>query len=923
MPTPPAWQLPWAKLGRAEDKKYPGDAHPVACHLLDVAHVAGVLWSKCLAASVRGRWAAALGLPERDAGRWIAFWAGCHDIGKACPGFQNLDHSGNAEATLASAGLQVGPAPPVRHDHVSAHVLPDIWTQAQAWPQIDKKLARSLAAVIGGHHGIIPTSSEYGPASHCFMASHLGSEEWTEVRKEILSRLAGAIGVENCAVPQTPTGADRGFSLVLAGLISVADWIGSNREFFEPKGFPADWDAYVEESRQQAEGAVDALGWTGWRAERTEAVDFRALFEFEETRPLQDVVERLVNDRIGPALLLVEGPMGEGKTEAAIYAADRHTHERGGRGMYVALPTTATSNGMFSRVEEFLRRRYPASDQRVNLQLLHGRTFLSDNFEKLRISAVGEDLPDQTAQVVAEEWFARDKKQGLLAPFAVGTIDQALLSVLQTKFGFVRLFGLAGKTVILDEVHAYDAYTSTILGRMLAWLNAIGSPVVLLSATLPRTTRRRLLAEYLHFDLEQPIDMTSEDDARTYPRVTVACSDSSRVLVEQFPADPQRNLEIQLQTVERSTFADRLRAAVGGGGTVAVICNTVNCAQAVYRELRDRFSGERIELGLFHARFPLGDRQRIEDRVLKTYGKGHRDRIRPPRVLVATQVVEQSLDLDFDLMVTEYAPVDLILQRAGRLHRHERKRPDRFIGNPEFWLLNPDGETDGVPDFGAFEDTVYARHILLRSYLALNGRRTIKLPGDIEELVESVYADDPPIPEDAAWAAALEQSREAYESAKRDSEANAKGALVRPADSGSLLRQCSRDLEEDDPGAFRTEHGRKVAKTREGDPTVEVVLLYRVGESLSLTADGSQPIELSQQPRGEGIRQIVERSVSLSHRSWVSHFAAQDVPTGWQRCGALRFHRVAELDLNSEYHAGSGILCFDETIGVELLRNHD
>ena len=181
-------------------------------------------------------------------------------------------------------------------------------------------------------------------------------------------------------------------------------------------------------------------------------------------------------------MLIVEAPMGEGKTEAAWYAAATWDR-RGGQGTYVALPTMATSNQMFERVGKFLE-----ADSGGNLMLLHGKAALNDRFEKLRYAAEVYDHDDEKnpSAVVAEGWFASNKKHGLLAPYGVGTIDQALLAVLQTKHVFVRLFGLAGKCVILDEVHAYDAYMTTLMERLLRWLAALGCPVVLLARRCPR-----------------------------------------------------------------------------------------------------------------------------------------------------------------------------------------------------------------------------------------------------------------------------------------------------------------------------------------------------------------------------------------------------------------------------------------------------
>jgi CRISPR-associated endonuclease/helicase Cas3 len=466
--------------------------------------------------------------------------------------------------------------------------------------------------------------------------------------------------------------------MVLAGIVSVADWVGSNQTFFKPVGNaaiidkPFDADDYLAIAITQADRALTELGWLG-RADVSEALTFRSTFPFiNQPRPLQTAVEAIVAGMTEPRLLIVEAPMGEGKTEAGWFAA-AHWDRQGGEGAYVALPTMATSNQMFDRVGKFLE----AGAGKKNLMLLHGKAALNDKFADLQYAAFLYDDEKQPSAVVAESWFASNKKHGLLAPYGVGTIDQALLAVLQTKHVFVRLFGLAGKCVILDEVHAYDAYMTTLMERLLRWLAALGCPVVLLSATLPKDKRLKLLRAYAGDAMQEP----THDE---YPRVTTVavgkCPDATHI-----EADPTRAQSVRLSWLDEVHLAERLRESLAdGGGCAVVIRNTVGMAQATYLNLRSALQDAQITVELFHARFPFGRRMELETSVLERFGKNGGPAERNRRVLVATQVVEQSLDLDFDLMVTDVAPVDLVLQRAGRLHAPRRPVDDRVVGDGDF-----------------------------------------------------------------------------------------------------------------------------------------------------------------------------------------------------------------------------------------------
>ena len=927
----------WAKLGQG---KYPNQSHPVICHLLDVGHSCLALWDTALGPAPRDHWSAALGLDEETAGRWIAFWASTHDIGKVSPAFQFKVPA--ATAALKQLGFRIGDG---RNDwpHATLYLRDELATPtSKAWPGVSDSLACAVAAVVGGHHGIIPGSADI-PRSRKAM----GTGNWDNARSSIMSLLADEFGVTETESPRMPDPSDAGFWLFLAGLISVADWIGSNAKFFHVDGSWAGTkivlDDYRVHARKTAEQVVWKLGFGRWTPRRSGPLAFRDVHPSISTpRPLQDRCVEIAHTGTGPQLVLIEAPMGEGKTEAAVYLADHATHILGCRGLYIALPTQATSNQMFGRIHTWLEQRYDleAEKQRLNLQLLHGRTGFSDAFcELLRLADIDEssgpsgkpapgngDQPQ--AHVVAESWFAQNRKQQLLAPFGVGTIDQLLMAVLQTKHHFVRLFGLAGRTVILDEVHAYDAYMTTLMERLLQWLAGLGCPVVLLSATLPSERRRKLIEAYTGCNATIPED--------SYPRISVVKRAESNVESHPVATDDARRLAIGVSWIKDDELIARLRRVLSGGGCVGIVCNTVSRSQDLYRTLASEFGSDGVHVGLFHARFPVADRMRIEGAVLDSLGPPIGNSQRPSRsILVATQVIEQSLDLDFDLLISEVAPIDLILQRAGRLHRHPgRPRPEQ-LQKPQLWLLQPEVGEDGIPVFGVFQSGfnkqgqyrpgVYDRHVLLRTWLSLRDdlgdSNSISLPDDLERLVESVYLSCWSATDDDAWDDELLRTFEGLQQAIQTSESKAAAVRVPPPDADDLLERSTPELDEDDPDVHRDLQ----AVTREGDPSITLVLLYRNGEVVSLDPAGQHTIKLdaSSRPSAQQTRQFLERSVSVSNRVWFRHFVSQDVPPGWQKSGALCYARPVLLDASGIYAAGVQRLRFDDTLGLLFEREDE
>jgi CRISPR-associated endonuclease/helicase Cas3 len=893
----------WAKLG---NKTWPEEYHPVICHLIDVGQVARRLWDDVCRPKVRQWVVNRLGLADESAtGSWLAFWAASHDIGKVSPCFQHRGERTEAlRQRLTNSGFDF-PGGDRPHGDISTKVLAEAFRSADAGRvEMTGQVAADVAVAVGGHHGLFPTDWDG-------MVGPLGNRCWASSRQEILAELARLFGVTG-QPPPCPTPADnQAVWMYLAGLTSVADWIGSNATFFQPAGSDAllggsfDVDGYFRDAALRAVDALETLGWLGHGKDGHPPSLDAYLPKGREPRPLQRAVAETAASMDTPGLLVVEAPMGEGKTEAAWYVASCW-ERRGGQGSYVALPTMATTNQMFDRVGHFLE-----SDGGGNLMLLHGKAVLNERFEKLKYAARVYDNEDRPSAVVAEGWFAANKKHGLLAPYGVGTIDQALLAVLQTKHVFVRLFGLAGKAVVLDEVHAYDAYMTTLMEQLLRWLGALGCPVVLLSATLPRDKRLKLLRAYAGDDMAEP-------EGVAYPRVTsVAVGGPPQVRPVQ--PDPARGRTVLVGWTQEDALPDRLRETLASGGCAAVIRNTVGLAQETYLALRNSLKADGIEVELFHARFPFGRRKEIEDAILRRFGKEGGPPGRHKRVLVATQVVEQSLDLDFDVMVSDVAPVDLVLQRAGRLHRHDRGPRPEGAAEPRLWLIQPPTPEAGLPDFKRYEK-VYARFILLRSYLVLDlvchKGGAVRLPDDLEPFVEQVYGSESlTIPD--GWQAALDKAGRELRDEQKVQRMKAKGVMIYRPDDEDLLRQQNSQLDEDNPEA-----AEKIrAATRDTEPTIQVILIYHLGGRDYLDPDGQDPFHPADKPDIRRTRRLLDNEVTVNHPGCVRFYVNRPVPTGWRECGMLRHHRVVKLDASGNSLSEEHPLRSDRDIGVMFARN--
>lgn len=898
-----AYHLLYAKT----NPDHPENVHLLLYHLIDVGQVAHVLWSQVLTLGFRQRLAAMLSMSVEETGQWIAFLAALHDLGKAGPAYQKKYGSEQLKKELVNAGFGLyafGRA----FDVTTPHGTVSSWALTSLLPEItnlDERFAYQIAVALGGHHGAWPPPGA---------TDHLDDSKfpaWGEARRGLMRELLTVFPLSTLISPPADTTELNAFITFLSGLVSVADWLGSrNKECFGFIDEPLPTYQYAGQSARNAEESLSDLGWIGWQPDGriiSFVESFSYLPDIRSPRGVQAEVIAAANNINHPALVILEAPTGIGKTEAALYIADRWLQQNSGRGLYVAMPTQATSNQMYGRVGRFLSHRYPECAP-LNFHLVHGQAGWQDALKKeVELQSVGDD---REGHVVAESWFT-PRKRTLLAPFGVGTVDQALLSVLQTNHFFVRLFGLSHKVVLFDEVHAYDAFMNTIFHRLLTWLRAIGSSVIILSATLPDEARRQLVTAYSG----QSLPATTV----AYPALTIAAAEKTpQIIPLSSPEDHTLEIGWEIRH-EPEAIVDHLIRTLHAGGCAAVICNSVARAQTIYHALDEaRQAGKLImaddDLILFHARFPPVWRQAIEAAVLAKFGKDQPEQRPRTAIVVATQVIEQSLDLDFDVMLTDVAPVDLLIQRAGRLHRHHRH--ERHGHARRLMTIQPPLDPDGLPDFGN-DRFIYEPYILLRSYQALRSRSAIQIPGDTTQLIEAVYGEADADLLSPVWQSALAEAQQRLATHRHEAESYAGRQLILAPGNRRLLRQSSLGLDEESPEIHRTFR----AQTRDIDPGISLVCLHQRGNSLFLmTNTGQLSIDLTQEVLWHQTNSYLQNTLTIHHRTVINHFLAQLVPPAWRQHSTLRHCRPVIFtnglhEMNAEYS-----LRLSRDLGLEIIK---
>ncbi|MDD5644429.1 MAG: CRISPR-associated helicase Cas3' [bacterium] len=533
-------------------------------------------------------------------------------------------------------------------------------------------------------------------------------------------------------------------SWLIAGLMVLADWIGSNSRWFPFQQTEQPLKEYWKhKALSRAQVAVNESGILPVSVAGKSSI--AQLFGYKQATPLQMLAEKILISKNGN-LFIIEEITGAGKTEAAFILTHRLMADGYADGLYFGLPTMATANAMHERVEQIYRKLFIDKSNPV-LILAH-----SANRQFLALENSGEQSIEgnrsENAQADAKEWLFDNRKKALLAHVGVGTIDQALLSILPARHQSLRLLGLHRKVLIVDEVHAYDSYMNKLLCTLLKFHAAQGGSAILLSATLPVCVRKQFLSAFsegkgMAYDIRVVL-------STGYPLITsITGADFSEAVVES-PLKLYREIKVVLVHQEKDII-DKIKAAVGVGKNICWIRNTVFDAQEAYETVSKHLNKDSIIL--FHARFTLGDRLLIEKQIIERFGKDSIAATRRGKVVIATQVVEQSLDIDFDYIITDLAPIDLIIQRAGRLCRHARdKRGNRIFGKdkrgiPELIVFSPvlvdEPKADWYKAVFPKAASVYEHHgqlWLTTRWLAKH--KKFQMPQDAREMIEFVYGDD-------------------------------------------------------------------------------------------------------------------------------------------------------------------------------------
>ena len=880
----------WAKFG------YDPESHhwlPLWLHLLDAAVVAEHLARHWLAPTTRElierEFAGSeSGLTPVEEFCLLASWvAGVHDIGKCTPAFSV--QAPGLDDRMKEVGLIHEPVDRLERRKVphalAGHVILENWLMdGHGW---DLEPAEALASVVGAHHGVPPTTAalttDYYGHEHL-----LGEDEaWSATRHELLELVTRRTGAAALLPRWARHRWSQPFLVELSGLLIVSDWIASTEAYFPLLSLEDDGARLLApdvHALRAATGLSRLEIPVPWRPrDEGSAPDCLLTSRFNlpdgaRATDVQVCALQAARTMDLPGMLIVQESTGGGKTEAALMAAEVLAARTRRSGILFALPTQATTDAMFSRELDWLENIEEAyadegAPSEFAAQLLHGRSRLNKEAQLLRrrgyeirdrLLGSLDDLTGETPRPIGIGWDEEEartgraadfedgrradlailawfsgRKKSMLSDFVVTTVDHLLFGAMRSPHLAMRHLGLSRKVVIVDEVHSYSTYMNVYLDRVLTWLAAYGVPVVLLSATLSEARCSAMVDAY-----RRGLRLAAGERVRRrpapknvhtpFPCLVTAGEDRTEVV----PTASGRRSTVRIRRLTKDALIPLLEEALVDGGCALVVRNTVRRAQETYERLREHF-GEDVSLN--HARFTIGDRLAKDKDLLNRFGPPRRAGKRPCRaIVVATQVVEQSLDVDFDLLVTDLAPIDLVLQRMGRLHRHQRRRPPR-LAEPACYIDWLPSTSSPEPSLEPGAKAIYGEQDMLMSAAALDrvidGPGVVTVPDNVHDLIEAVYGPDAPVP--PSWKEAVDRAWETYATSNSAKHEAAQGFLLnepeRRGKSASLIGWLHVTASDNE------ERGR--AQVRDGEDSLEVILLdlCRVGGQEELRTLPSAP----------------------------------------------------------------------------------
>ena len=749
----------WAKSDRAEPERI----HLLEHHLADVGACFEALLEQ---PTIRKRMAHAGGRDDLDPATMarLCVFAALHDIGKLNIGFQAQVWQPEAlrgKRRPRRAGHDDDLTPVIRTDNrdwetanwfFSALNLDKMMTSWR-WDADEGSTVSGLLVATFSHHGTpLQIASTMGKNSKIWQGfGELSPRDCAERIGGLLREwFPQAFGTDAPPLPSAPA-----FQHMFLGLCTLADWIGSNERWFEYVDTPQ--DGYIDIARENAKRAIAHIGLNISEQRQTQA-DI-ALPGFKDLFGIDDAPNAIQQAAVGQhapleeRVVVIESETGSGKTEAALLRFAR-MYERGlVDGIYFALPTRAAAAQIHGRVKRFAANLFDG--QRVPPVVLAVPGYDADtDAERVAMQeydehAAGAHHPEKPWDDTP--WASENPKRYLAAQIAVGTVDQAMMGALKVRHAHMRAACLARNLLVVDEVHASDAYMRRILEALLEAHTGAGGYALLMSATLGSDARRRLLSAG---NAASAYDTLPLDDAiaTPYPAVSIGGADGERVQgVGENGSTKRVRVSARDIMPDFHAVSDTALKAAREGAKVLVVRNTVGHAVETQQAL-ERLAGERDDTSLLfqlngittlhHGRFAAHDRRLLDRRVEAYLGKdAKRD---TGSVVVGTQTLEQSLDIDADLLITDLCPMDVLLQRIGRLQRHERE--DRAAGyqTPVCIVLTPPGNdlspllewsehANGLGPHGkVYEDL----RILEATLRLIAGRGEWEIPAMNRELVE-------------------------------------------------------------------------------------------------------------------------------------------------------------------------------------------
>ena len=665
----PSYYKYWGKAKKDENNNDCADYHLLVFHCLDVAAVADV-WlteSNTLLQQITSY----LDSTTEHAKQICLFFILLHDLGKFDARFQNFRE--DIRQILQGDEWEIEPERTYSHGSCGYKQFSEMYDTNDAMK------------AVAGHHGYCDLAKPYhDPETDDELCEldELARKEWVE------------FCLKFCQLEEIP---DVGEIPMLAGLCSISDWVGSSMTNFTTDQ-TINLYQYYEDTLPRAKIALLETG----MIEKLQGAGFDYLFKDYAPRGIQTLLNRMP---IKAGLTIVESDTGSGKTEFALAYASLLIQAGLADGVVFGLPTQATANGLLSRIGEATNKLFPDT----KTTLAHGKSKYI--------------MTDESG------FLHQSNKRAFLGSMSVATIDQILMGVLGIRHQFVRSFGTRKSVLILDEIHSFDAYMMGLIDQVLKGQHQAYSSAILLSATLPRGLKEKLLSTYKGDSPSNAYPLISHTDLSAYTQeLTLPKQEKNKIVsIKTWCSESLLPTKAQLQEINDW---------VAVGAMVGIICNTVKDAQRLYHQITTSFPSLMVDL--FHARYTFNDRKRLEDKALKDYGK---DALRSGRLLIATQVIEQSLDLDFDVLISQIAPIEFLMQRMGRLWRHDRTNTSLCPRNdavkaPLFITL--------LPDTKITEDTTAEQlkhHYQGSGYVYQNTRLLYRTEQYLQPLKQLVFPD--------------------------------------------------------------------------------------------------------------------------------------------------------------------------------------